>query len=61
MALNKAALAQAFKVILTNPDTTSNAQEVAEALAEAIDGFVKSGEVTGVTSNGGTLTQTQIL
>ena len=69
MALQKAAYKSALKVgfiqALSNPKTQSNVDAIAEALADVIanagDIFVKTGTVTGVTSNGGTITNLPIL
>ncbi len=59
MALQKAAYKSALKVgfiqALSNPKTQSNVDAIAEALADVI------GTVTGVTSNGGTITNLPIL
>ena len=52
MALNKAQLQTELKSILSNPDTQSNSDLVAEQLATAIDTYVKTGSVTGVDSAG---------
>ncbi len=53
MPLNKAALAEKIAAALTvdqnNP--THSAQEVASDLADAIEAFVKSGDVTGVSTS----------
>jgi hypothetical protein len=54
MALNKGALASAIKNILASMDSTGEDQSdyFANSLADAIDTFVKSGQVVGNTSGG---------
>lgn len=54
MALNKGALASAIKNILSSMDSTGEDQSdyFANSLADAIDAFVRSGQVVGNTSSG---------
>lgn len=54
MALNKGALASAIKNILASMDSTGEDQSdyFANSLADAIDTFVRSGQVVGSTSSG---------
>ncbi|MGC1471550.1 MAG: hypothetical protein WA775_03065 [Psychroserpens sp.] len=69
MALNKIQLKVQLKVgmtsIFSNPSPTNNVAVIAEQLAtlmsESIDFYVKQGQVTGATSNGGTIVQSQII
>jgi len=57
MALNKAQLLIALKAIKQlSTDGVSNTDEALEAFADAIDEFVKSGTVEGVTSDGKAVT-----
>jgi len=63
MALNKKGLTDELKQILTHPSAEeNNAEQVAIAIASAIDRYVKSGQVVGVCPpSGGALTQGKIL
>ncbi len=45
MALDKAVLKTKLIQVLSSPNTTSNVEKVASSLADAIDAFVKSGDV----------------
>ncbi len=63
MALNKKGLTDELKQILTHRKTEeNNAEQVAEAIALAIDKYVRSGTVTGVCPpSGGVLSGGKIL
>ena len=54
MALNKAKLRTDLLEILNNPSTVNNVDAVAEALADAIDSYVRTATATGVDSRGDT-------
>lgn len=61
MPLNKAQLIQRLITMLNKPKTTSNVETAAQELADAIEGFVKSGTVTGVCGGAGSpLTQGKV-
>ena len=61
MALNKAQLIQRLVTMLNKPKTTSNVNEAAQELADAIEEYVKSGTVTGVCGGAGSpLTQGKV-
>ncbi len=62
MALNKEVLKQQLIAAFNRPETTSNIETIAEAMASAIDQYVKSGQVVGVCPpSGGALTAGKIL
>lgn len=54
MAFNKAQLKADLITILSDPSTTNNVTDVATALADAFDAYVKTGNATGVDSRGDT-------
>ena len=60
MALDKAQLKSKLVRLFNKPQKASNVDQVAGDLATAIDEFVKTATVTGATSDGATLVQTQI-
>ncbi len=54
MAFNKAQLKADLITILSSPNTINNVTDVATALADAIDAYVKTGNAAGVDSRGDT-------
>lgn len=61
MALNKAGLEAELQQILSNPQTESNVNAVAAAIANAVDTYVKSAEIiytTGLSAPNGPVTGT---
>ena len=54
MAFDKDALKAEFVTIFSNPQIINNVEVVAEAMANAIDEYVKTGKATGADSNGDT-------
>lgn len=52
MALNKAQLQADLITAFSDPKTTNNVAAVAEALAAAIDNYVKTANATGTDSHG---------
>lgn len=69
MPLNKVTLKEdlqaGFTTILSSPQLSSNVPAIADQLAtlisNKIDLYVKQGAVTGVTSDGATIVQSQII
>lgn len=61
MALDKPTLISDLIAIFSNPSTNSNVQTTAVQMADAIERYVKSGEVVGVCPpNGGMLTEGKV-
>lgn len=56
MALDLGTLKDDIREALENPNTENNVETVVDKLATAIDKYVKSGDVEGVTADGKTVT-----
>lgn len=62
MPLNKQQLKQDWKAILTNsPSTENNVDQVVDMLVDSLDNYIRTATVIGSTTNGATLTNTQII
>jgi hypothetical protein len=62
MPLNKPALAAAFKdAFKKSKEEMWEADQVAEALADAIDAFVRNGDVGGITTEVRDMTNTNVI